>query len=210
MFHPGRTLKALLLPLAAGLALTLLPAQSADAATTLTNPGFESDGTGTATPAGWSTYSAAGQNAASFTESGGRTGSYRLTHHSAAAYKVETYQYLSGLTNGTYKLTAWVRSGGGQNSAYLALKNCGGAEQRTDLPVSSSGWLRIVASVAVTNNRCTIAVNSDAKAGNWLNVDDLDLHGRVDRTGRQGLGRVLARQERGQGRGVQEQLRHGR
>ncbi|MFI7294711.1 arabinogalactan endo-beta-1,4-galactanase [Streptomyces sp. NPDC050121] len=173
MFHPRRTLRALLLPLAAGLALTALPAQTAQAASTLTNGGFESDGTGTATPAGWSTYSAAGQNSASFTEAGGHGGSYRLSHWASTAYKVETYQYLSGLTNGSYKLTAWVRSGGGQNAAYIALKNCGGLDQRTDLPVSSSGWVHIVTPVSVTNNQCTISINSDANAGNWINVDDL-------------------------------------
>ncbi|MDX3247333.1 arabinogalactan endo-1,4-beta-galactosidase [Streptomyces sp. ME18-1-4] len=173
MFHPRRTLRALLLPLAAGLALTALPAQTAQAASTLTNGGFESDGTGTATPAGWSTYSAAGQNSASFTEAGGHGGSYRLSHWASTAYKVETYQYLSGLTNGSYKLTAWVRSGGGQNAAYIALKNCGGPDQRTDLPVSSSGWVHIVTPVSVTNNQCTISINSDANAGNWINVDDL-------------------------------------
>ncbi|QNP68791.1 glycosyl hydrolase 53 family protein [Streptomyces roseirectus] len=173
MFHPRRTLKALLPPLAAGLALTALPAPSAYAASTLTNGGFESDGTGTATPAGWSTYSAGGQNSASFTEAGGHGGSYRLTQWASSAYKVETYQYLSGLTNGNYTLTAWVRSGGGQNAAYIALKNCGSAEQRTDIPVSSSGWIRIVTPVNVTNNQCTISINSDANAGNWINVDDL-------------------------------------
>ncbi|WP_261717562.1 arabinogalactan endo-1,4-beta-galactosidase [Streptomyces sp. FZ201] len=170
MFHPRRTTKALLLPLAAGLALTALPAQTAQAASTLTNGGFESDGAGAATPAGWSEY---GSTAASFSEAGGHSGSYRLSHWSSSAYKVETYQYLSGLTNGNYKLTAWVRSGGGQNSAYISLKNCGGTEQRTDIPVSSSGWIRIVVPVQVTNNQCTISINSDANAGNWINVDDL-------------------------------------
>ncbi|MFF3500144.1 arabinogalactan endo-beta-1,4-galactanase [Streptomyces sp. NPDC003247] len=173
MFHPRRTLAALLLPLAAGLSLAALPAQTAQAAATLTNGGFESDGTGTATPAGWSTYSAAGQNSASFTEAGGHAGSYRLTHWASTAYKVETYQSLTGLTNGSYKLTAWVRSGGGQNSAYIALKNCGGTEQRTALPVSASGWIRIVVPVTVTTNQCTVSINSDANAGNWINVDDL-------------------------------------
>ncbi|QIJ61060.1 arabinogalactan endo-1,4-beta-galactosidase [Streptomyces sp. JB150] len=170
MFHPRRTLRALLLPLAAGLALTALPAPAAQAASTLTNGGFETDGTGTGTPGGWSEY---GSTAASFTEAGGHSGGYRLSHWASTAYKVETYQYLSGLTNGTYKLTAWVRSGGGQNAAYIALKNCGGAEQRTDIPVSASGWLRIVVPVKVTANQCTISVNSDANAGNWINVDDL-------------------------------------
>ncbi|ELP63548.1 glycosyl hydrolase 53 family protein [Streptomyces turgidiscabies] len=174
MFHPRRThrraLRALLLPLAAGLALTALPATSAQAASTLTNGGFEADGSGAAVPNGWSEY---GDTGASYVESGGHGGSYRLSHYSASAYKVETYQYLSGLTNGNYKLTAWVRSGGGQKSAYIALKNCGSAEQRTDLPVSASGWIRIVVPIAVTNNQCTISVNSDANAGNWINVDDL-------------------------------------
>ncbi|WP_225800018.1 arabinogalactan endo-1,4-beta-galactosidase [Streptomyces sp. NK15101] len=159
--------------LGAGLLLAPLPAHEAAAASTLANAGFEAGGTGTATPSGWSTYSAAGQDAASFTEAGGHSGSFRLTHWSSAAYKVETYQYLSGLTDGDYTLSAWVRSGGGQNSAYLALRNCGSAEQRTDLPVTSSGWIRIVTPVKVVGGACTISVNSDAKAGNWINVDDL-------------------------------------
>ena len=171
-FHPRRTIRALLLPLLAGLALTALPAQTARAASTLTNGGFESDGTGTGAPSGWSEY---GDTGASYTEAGGHSGSYRLSHYSSAAYKVETYQYLSGLTNGAYHLTAWVRSGGGQNAAYIALKNCGGSDQRTDLPVSSSGWIRIVVPVSVTNNQCTVSVYSDANAGNWINVDDLSF-----------------------------------
>ncbi|GAB2728593.1 glycoside hydrolase family 53 protein [Streptomyces bullii] len=170
MFHPRRSLRALLPPLAAGLALTALPATTAQAASTLTNGGFEADGSGVATPRDWSEY---GSTGASFVESGGRSGSYRLSHWASSAYKVETYQYLSGLTNGAYKLTAWVSSGGGQNAAYIALKNCGGAEQRTDLPVSAGGWIRIVVPVNVTNNQCTISINSDANAGNWINVDDL-------------------------------------
>ncbi|MFV0137577.1 arabinogalactan endo-beta-1,4-galactanase [Streptomyces sp. HMX87] len=171
MFHPGRTLiRALLLPLAAGLCLTALPAPSAHAASTLTNGGFEADGGGAATPAGWSEY---GSTGASYTEAGGHGGKHRLSHWSPSAYRVETYQYLSGLANGAYRLTAWVRSSGGQNAAHLALKNCGGAERRTDLPVSASGWIRIVVPVNVTAGQCTISVNSDANPGNWINVDDL-------------------------------------
>ncbi|SDD15302.1 glycoside hydrolase family 53 protein [Streptomyces prasinopilosus] len=178
MFHPRRTrtrtriLRALLLPLTAGLALTALPDRTATAASTLTNGGFETGGSGTATPAGWSEHGATG---ASYTESGGRDGGHRLSHWSSSAYKVETYQHLSGLPDGDHRLTAWVRSGGGQNAAHLALKNCGGAEQRTALPVSASDWIRIVVPVRVTNNRCTVSVTSDANAGDWINVDDLSL-----------------------------------
>ncbi|ALC24878.1 arabinogalactan endo-beta-1,4-galactanase [Streptomyces pristinaespiralis] len=163
-----RLLKAAALPALGALLITALPAQPVSAAATLTNTGFESGTTG------WSTYSAAGQHAASYTEAGGRTGSNRLTHWSSSAYKVETYQYLSGLTDGTYKLSAWVRSSGGQSAAYLALRNCGSAEQRTDLPPTPDGrWIRLVTSVRVTGGQCTVSINSDARAGNWLNVDDL-------------------------------------
>ncbi|HWU05722.1 MAG TPA: arabinogalactan endo-1,4-beta-galactosidase [Streptomyces sp.] len=151
-----------------GLLLAALPAQTAHAATTPVNTGFESGA------AGWSTYSAGGQNAASFTEAGGRSGSTRLSHWSSSAYKVETYQYLSGLADGTYTLSAWVRSGGGQNSAYIALRNCGGAEQRTDLPPTANGaWIRLVTSVKVTGGACTLSLNSDAHAGQWANFDDI-------------------------------------
>jgi arabinogalactan endo-1,4-beta-galactosidase len=94
MFRPRRIIRAmartLLLPVIAAVGLTAAPLQSAHAASTLTNGGFESNGAGTATPTGWFTYSAAGQNSASYTESGGHSGSYRLSHYSSSAYKVET------------------------------------------------------------------------------------------------------------------------
>ncbi|OEJ23790.1 arabinogalactan endo-1,4-beta-galactosidase [Streptomyces agglomeratus] len=161
-------LRAAALPVLGALLVTALPGQQAHAASTLTNPGFES---GTS---GWSTYSATGQESAAYAEAGGHGGSSRLAHWSSTAYKAETYQYLSGLTNGNYRLSAWVRSSGGQNSAYLALRNCGSPEQRTDLPPTPNGqWIRLVTSVRVTGGQCTVSINSDAKAGNWLNVDDL-------------------------------------
>ncbi|WP_377268866.1 glycosyl hydrolase 53 family protein [Peterkaempfera sp. SMS 1(5)a] len=169
----ARGAAALLLGTSATLAL---PTAGAHAASSVTNGGFEANGTGTGSPTGWSTTSATGQTGASYTESGGHSGSYRLTHWAAGAYKVETSQQLSGLAKGSYTLTAWVRSSGGQNSAYLALRNCGGAEQRTDLPPTPDGaWIRLVTSVSVTTGSCTVSIDSDANAGNWINVDDLTL-----------------------------------
>ncbi len=107
-----------------GLPPAALPAQAAHAATAPANPGFESGA------AGWSTYSAGGQDAASFTETGGHGGSTRLSHRSASAYEVETHHFLTGLPDGMYTLGAWVRTGGGRNAAYIALRDCGSAEHR--------------------------------------------------------------------------------
>lgn len=165
-FSSGATRRAVLAAALGGTAVMALPARSASAASTLTNGGFENGATG------WSTYGATG---ASFAEAGGRTGGRRLAHWSASAYKVETYQHLTGLADGTYTLTAWVRSSGGQKSCRLALKS-GSTEQHTELPPTPNGaWLRIVTSVTVTGNACTVRLYSDANAGNWANFDDLTL-----------------------------------
>ncbi|BCB82260.1 hypothetical protein GCM10022251_46850 [Phytohabitans flavus] len=137
-------------------ALLLIPAAPAWAASTLTNTGFESGLTG------WT--------GNGYTESGGRSG-LRLTHWASAAYRWETTQTLTGLSNGSYTARVWTRSGGGQNAAYLALKNCGGAEQRAPVPVSD-GWTQISVTTTVSNGQCTVSLFSDANAGNWASFDD--------------------------------------
>ncbi|GAA3463102.1 arabinogalactan endo-1,4-beta-galactosidase [Saccharothrix longispora] len=148
-------------------AAALAPPPQAVAASTLANPGFESGASGWTSTGG-----------ASFTEAGGRSGSTRLTHWSSSAYRVETRQTLTGLTSGWYTARAWVRSSGWQNTAHLALRDCGGAEQRVALPVSADGlWTRVAVSAQVSGGRCTVALVSDAKAGNWINVDDLEFVG---------------------------------
>jgi arabinogalactan endo-1,4-beta-galactosidase len=86
---------------------------------------------------------------------------------------VETLQTLSPLTAGTYTLTAWTRSGGGQSAAYLALRNCGGAEARVNIPTSSVNFTQISVSTNVTATSCTVVIRSQANANNWINVDDM-------------------------------------
>jgi arabinogalactan endo-1,4-beta-galactosidase len=141
------------------------------AASTITNPGFESGGA-TGTPAGWSE---SGTVSASYTESGGRSGALRLSHWASAAYRVETFQTLTGLAAGGYTARAWVRSGGGQRAAYLVLRGCGSAEQRAVLPTSASTWVEVSVTAQVSGGQCTVGIVSDANAGNWVNVDDVQF-----------------------------------
>lgn len=72
MHLPRRTCSQLAIAalLATGTLLSA-PAASAQAASTVTNGGFEADGTGTATPSGWSTQQTSGTGNASYTEAGG-------------------------------------------------------------------------------------------------------------------------------------------
>ncbi|HEX8630947.1 MAG TPA: glycosyl hydrolase 53 family protein, partial [Catenuloplanes sp.] len=137
----------------------------------VTNAGFEA--AAGQEPTGWSELR---DRAASFVEVGGRSGAQRLTHFAAGAYQVETRQQVSGLPRGTYTLRAAVRSSGGQRAAYLSLTGCGGKEHRVDLPrTGDQWWVRLALSTPVTNGRCTVRIVSDANAGNWVNVDDVEF-----------------------------------
>ena len=88
---------------------------------------------------------------------------------------VETIK-LSAIPNGTYTLTAWVQSSGGQNSCRVYAANFGGSDRGCDINKSMSSWTKVtVTGIAVTNGSCRIGIASDAKADNWCKVDDISL-----------------------------------
>lgn len=138
----------------------------------LLNPGFEEPAPN-GMPAGWNQ---TGAVTAVLIEERGHSGHSRLTHKGTTAYQVETWQTLSGLANGWYTLRAWVRSSGGQNAVYLALK-CGGEEKRVYVPPTTPGyrWLQLVLSQQVTDGQCTISLYSDGNPDTWASFDDIEL-----------------------------------
>ena len=132
------------------------------------NGGFE-DAVGQEPPS----WTETGQVDASFVEAGGQSGANRLSHWAATDYRVTTSQTVTGLSRGTYTLTAAVRSSGGQRAAELAVIGCGPVS-RVELPrTGPEWWVRLALSVRVSRGSCTVAVHSDAYAGNWVNVDDV-------------------------------------
>jgi arabinogalactan endo-1,4-beta-galactosidase len=150
---------------------------AATASPAVVNPDFNQTAP-TATPPGWSV---TGTGSASYTEatSNGYSGDPdQLTHWSAAAYRVTTYQKVSGLTPGFWTLGVWTRSSGGDASDYIALTGpgCGGDGARTDVPADADGqWVHIVSYALVTGGRCTISLSTDANAGDWTNFDHVTL-----------------------------------
>ena len=89
---------------------------------------------------------------------------------------MDTSQTVAGLSNGTYTLKAWVESSGGQNSAYLYVKNYGGAQRNANIPVTSE-WTQIcIPNINVTNGQCTIGIYSDSPSKDWICADSLEFY----------------------------------
>lgn len=138
----------------------------------LTNGSFEADGW-TSSPTGWTVW---GDSAAVKTEDPAVHGAFKLSYWSDTAYEASTYQQVPGIANGTYDLTAWVLSSGGQTTAELYAKGHGGADRTVGLPTSPTSWTRIsLEDVTVTSGWIEVGVYSDATAGSWINVDDVTL-----------------------------------
>lgn len=138
----------------------------------LVNPSFE-DREASGLPAGWNS---AGAVEAVRIDDRGHSGAFRLTHQGPEAYQVETWQSVSGLADGWYTLRAWVRSSGGQNEVYLALR-CGDDEKRVYVPSTSPGyrWIQLTVSNQVTGGQCTIRLYSDGSPDTWASFDDVEF-----------------------------------
>jgi arabinogalactan endo-1,4-beta-galactosidase len=146
-------------------------AHAADAVPEVPNPGFEQDPDGVASPTGWTS---SGSVNADFTEWGGHSGNFRLSHWSAEDYTVETSQTIEGLRPGWYTLRAWVKRSPGDNDSYLELR-CGARSERAYLPVSwASQWIQVTVSTWARRS-CTIVLHTEAAGGEWSNFDDVEL-----------------------------------
>ena len=102
-------------------------------------------------------------------------GTRSLLHQSTSAYLVTTKQNLTYLPNGSYTLSAWVKSSGGQSQARMRVLNSGVAERYVDIP-QTSAWTQItIPNVIVSNGKATIAFTSNAAANQWLKVDNVSF-----------------------------------
>ena len=123
------------------------------------------------------------------------------------AYQVVTSQRLQGLRRGTYTLRAWVRSSGDQSVGLPRADRLrrgteagGGAAYRSGV-VGADRAEHARRRRQRARSRCT----RTRRAGDWLNVDDLAVHGDLAPGGRRGdpgRRRLAAGQERGLRRGL--------
>jgi beta-glucosidase-like glycosyl hydrolase len=136
----------------------------------LTNPGLETGNTN-----GWILWNN-GTNAEKVDTDLPYSGSYKLSFWAPSPYQQLASQSRA-LPNGVYKFTAWVRSGGGQNSLHLFAKNYGGTEMTTDVRSASADTWRqyTIDNIQVTNGQIEVGIWSDANANNWAVFDNFEL-----------------------------------
>lgn len=136
------------------------------------NSGFEADGVVTYTPIGWTNSGTA--NAAYTDPASNHTGGWGLTHSKTSAYNATSVQTVANLSNGTYKLTAWVR-GSGTGTHQMSAGNFGGSTITKNI-TTTADWQRIeIDRVLVTNGQCDITFYSSSTVSDWMSVDDVEL-----------------------------------
>ena len=141
------------------------------------NPSFEN---GSTDWNNWWDTAANPASAAYFSNQGGYTGSYRLTHWSASsAYKQYTSQTQNALPAGTYTLSAWVQTSGGLTKISFGAKNCNGSGiQEYSVPTAGNGmWVQYSTQIVVSSSTCEVFAWSESLGGTerWANFDDLQL-----------------------------------
>lgn len=138
------------------LAISVLPAQAAQLS-----------------PAQWVTETDA-DAAGVYLSSDAHGGSYSLAHGGKDRYSYATWQEVS-VPNGTYTLTGYTKSSGGQSGCWLAVSQYGGEEQRANIPASDS-WQQVkIENIQVTAGKAVITVWSNTAMQAWALVDDLQL-----------------------------------
>jgi len=134
------------------------------------NPSVEADRVAQNTLAGWTNNGSGNSN-----KQGGHTGRWTIQQSSPSAYNATMSQNIK-VPNGTYELSAWVKSSGGQKTATIFAKNFGSSEKNYSIKQSIGNWTKVtVPGITVTNGSIQVGVYSDANSGNWVNVDDFSL-----------------------------------
>jgi hypothetical protein len=138
------------------------------------NPTFEADRVAMTQPAGWTTSTTTGGGITPYTNvSGGHTGNWAWQLSYTGAYQATLNQAVTGLPNGTYTLSVWAKSSGGQTTANLYASGYGGAEKDASLTKAMTGWTQVsITGIAVSNGTCQIGVTTTAGANQSVTLDD--------------------------------------
>jgi hypothetical protein len=96
----------------------------------------------------------------------------RISH--PASHSALLSQSLEFIMNGTYQLSASVRSSGGYKVAKLRAYDFGGKEVSVSIPKSDQ-WTTIKLPVTVKNHKLTIELTATGEPDQWIEIDDINF-----------------------------------
>jgi hypothetical protein len=140
----------------------------------VTNPSFDDNQFNRQYPSGWREW---GTTNASYTETfgGSHSGARHLTHYHSNAYRVYTYQILSSLPPGNYRVEVWAMTPtGGQTSTGIALKENGIQKAWLNFPIDSI-YNKLSATVNVLNSLEIGFWTDSPVGGKWSYIDDITV-----------------------------------
>ena len=136
------------------------------------NPNYEADRVAQTAVAGW-TSTGTGFGNISSSHNPGR---WHFHHSNTAAYTAFTDQVVTGLPSGTYTLSVWYKSSGGQSTSRIFVRNFGGTEIQFNTNTAHSSWTQVaIPNINVTNGQCDVGLFSVAAANQWTDIDDWSL-----------------------------------
>lgn len=142
----------------------------------IANPEFEADRKAVNTPAGWITRDNVGGYANSNLSGRQYAGNFVWQQTAKEDYIAEISQEIDALPDGTYTMTAWVKSSGGQNVCSLYAES---GEQRYSrsikLPIDEWTEVVVASDIEVKDGKCTVGLYSDAHENEWVQLDNLRL-----------------------------------
>ena len=132
------------------------------------NPSFEADRVNQTWLTGWKLASTSSENINNSKKK--RTGRWSLY----LTGKQTAYQTVH-VPNGTYKLSGYVQSSGGQNSAKLFAKDMGSGEAAANI-TANSNWVKVQTnSFEVTSGKVTLGLEVNGSSDQWIAIDDIEL-----------------------------------
>lgn len=98
-------------------------------------------------------------------------GAYEFsTWSQTEAFKVDLYQNIKGLEDGTYTFKGYFSAG--LNNVTLFARKCGGATDPTPAVVPAQSWTAVeVKGIEVVGGSCEVGVHIESMATQWMNAD---------------------------------------
>ncbi len=132
------------------------------------NPSFEADRVSQTTLTGWNLKGADANNINSTSKK--RTGRFGLYLDGN-----KTISQTLNVPNGTYTLSSFTQSSGGQKSAKMFAKDFGNNEKNVGISKASNWEKKTVSDINVTAGKITIGFVNEGASGQWISIDDIEL-----------------------------------